>query len=91
MADDHDRAAIERGETAHDRGIVGEQAVAVQFEEVRERQLQIVERVGPLGMPRQLHALPGADDRPIHDVHGASTHERDFATPLRRARAARGA
>ena len=67
VADDHDRAALEAGEASHDGGVVSEQTVAVQFDEVVEHQLGPVARVRPLGMARQLRALPGgqAGVRPL--------------------------
>jgi hypothetical protein len=58
MADDRDlRAAVLR-EAGDDGVIVGEAAIAVEFVEAGEKALDVVERVGPGGMPRHQDALP---------------------------------
>ena len=58
LADHHYGPAFEERETGHDGGIVAEAPVAVDFVEIRENPLDVVERMRPLGMPRQQHALP---------------------------------
>ena len=58
VADHHARLAVEAGEPADDRGVVRVGAVAVQLAEVAEHAGDVVERVGPLRMPRHLGDLP---------------------------------
>ncbi len=57
--DDHHLVVIQPRESADHGPIIGKKPVAVQFGEVAERHLQIVQRVGAFGMPGQLHPLPG--------------------------------
>ena len=59
MADDHRRAAVEAREPAYQRRVVGKAPVAVQLGEVREQQLNVVQRVGTPRMPRHQHSRPG--------------------------------
>src|SRR5438067_1810177 len=62
LVTDHDhRLPIEAREAADDGRIVAEQAVAVQLGEFLQQQLAPVARVGTLGVPRQLRALPGRE------------------------------
>jgi hypothetical protein len=61
MADDHDRLPfVERG-ACNDGVIVGEPAVAVQFDEIGEEPGDVVEHVGPARVARHEHALPGGE------------------------------
>ena len=58
---DHDDLVIAQPrQTADDGPIVGIKPVAVQFGKIGERRLQVIQRVRTLGMPRQLHSLPGS-------------------------------
>ena len=57
VADDHDRLAVEARPAADDRGVLAEGAVAVQLDEVGERERDVVERERALGAARHLHAL----------------------------------
>src|SRR6184192_1223696 len=59
MADDHARLAVEARESADDRRIVGIDAIAVQLAKVAEQRIDVIERVGPLRMTRDLRDLPG--------------------------------
>ena len=59
VADDHHRLALVAGGARDDGVIVGEAAVAVQLDEIGEEPLDVVEHVGPAGMARHQHALPG--------------------------------
>ena len=52
--------AVEAGHAADDGGIVAEAAVAVNFAEVGEDALDVVERLRTLRMPRQFGFLPGS-------------------------------
>jgi hypothetical protein len=54
VADEHDRLALEPPEPRHDRGVVGPYLVAVQLDPVREQSLDVIERVRPVGVARQL-------------------------------------
>jgi hypothetical protein len=63
MADDEHGPALEAREAAYDGGIVAKRAVAMQFGKIGEEQADEIKRVGPLRMPGQLRALPGADMR----------------------------
>ncbi len=57
-ADDHHALFAELGEAGHDCVVVLKQAVAVQFGKAIERALNVIERIGPLRVARELHALP---------------------------------
>ena len=59
LADDHHRLAVEEGHARDDGGIVGEGAVAVNFLEIREQTLDVVEAVRTLWMAGKLHPFPG--------------------------------
>jgi hypothetical protein len=58
MAEHHAGLSVEAGQTADDRLVVRESAVAVQFLEVGEDLGHVVERVGALRMTRDLGHLP---------------------------------
>ena len=62
-ADDHDAVFAQPGKAADHRAVLGKQPVAVQFLKIGERPVEVIQRVGPLGMPRQLDALPGGEVR----------------------------
>ena len=61
MADHDAGIPVEAREATHDRRVVGKHAVAVQLLEIREDVAEIVERVGPLRVPRHLRDLPRAE------------------------------
>src|ERR1700682_1211419 len=58
LADEHDRFAVEARQPADERLVVAEAAGAVQLDEVGEEPLYVVEHVGTIRMPRELHHLP---------------------------------
>ena len=58
LADEDDGAAVEPAEPGDDRPVVRAAAIAVQLEEVVEDPLDVVERVRPILVPRQLDRLP---------------------------------
>ena len=58
VPDQRDRAALELADPGHDRVVVHPAAIAVQLEEVVEDPLDVVERVRPLLVARELDALP---------------------------------
>ena len=58
MADDGDRAAVEASDPGDDRSVVGAPAVAVQLDPVLDHPLDVVERVRPLLMARELDDGP---------------------------------
>ena len=58
VADEHDGPPAELPEPGHERGVVGATAVAVELEEVVEDPLDVVERVRPVEMTRELDRLP---------------------------------
>ena len=60
-ADDDDAVFAELGETADHGAVLGKEAVAVQFAEVGEGGVEIIQRVGALGMAGELNALPGGE------------------------------
>ena len=60
FADQQDGLAVEPAHAAHDRGIVPEEAIAVDFLEIRQNALHVVERVRAFGMARVLDSLPGS-------------------------------
>ena len=59
VAEHHAGLAVEARQAADDRLVVGEGAVAVQLLEVGEDLVDVVERVRPLRMARDLRHLPG--------------------------------
>src|SRR5205085_8092231 len=58
VSDQRDCAAVEAAETGDERRVVGAAAVAVQLDEVLEHPLDVVERVGPVRMARELDRAP---------------------------------
>jgi len=58
VPDHHHRLAVEARRPADDRRVVGVLAIAVQFVEVGEDRVHVVERVGPLRMARDHCHLP---------------------------------
>jgi hypothetical protein len=60
--DDHAAPAVGR-EAAHDRGVLGEAAVAVELLEIGEEVLDVIEGVRPVGVTRELHLLPRGEVR----------------------------
>ena len=52
------RAAFKGAESGDDRWIVGETAITMDLVEIGDEAPDVVERVRPLGMARQLHAAP---------------------------------
>src|SRR5438105_136362 len=59
MADDRHGPAVILRKARNDGFVVGEAAVAVQFHEIRKKIIDVVQRVRPLLVPRDLFALPG--------------------------------
>src|SRR5208283_183866 len=55
-----DRPASEIGEPRHDRSVVGEAPVAMYLDKVAHQQVDVIERLRPIGMPRQAYALDSA-------------------------------
>ena len=58
MADDDDGLVVEPGQSADQRVVVGIHAIAVQLLEIGEALVDVVERVRPLRMTRELSNLP---------------------------------
>src|SRR5690606_28302052 len=56
---------VESRPAANDRGVLAEEAVAVQLDEVGEGELDVVEREGAAHVPRDLHLLEGGEV-PVH-------------------------
>ena len=59
MTDHHASLAVEARQTAHDRQVVGEGAIAVQFVEVGKDLADVIERIWTLRVPGDLRDLPG--------------------------------
>ena len=57
MPDHRNRAMSKIGEAGDDRAVVGEVAVAVDLDKVAHQQVDIIERLWAIGMPREAHAL----------------------------------
>ena len=57
VADHHHRLALQPRPAGHDRGVLAEQPIAVQLDEVGEDQLDVVERERTPRAARHLHAL----------------------------------
>src|SRR5207253_8314258 len=60
MPDHRHFLPMKAGETAYDGGIVAEGAVAMHLAPIGEYALHVIQRVGPLRMPRQLGLDPSA-------------------------------
>src|SRR5262249_1526595 len=60
FTDDHNGPAFEEGRAGDDGWIVAVEAIAVNFAEVGEDALDVVESVGALRMAGQLNSRPGA-------------------------------
>ena len=58
MADERNRAAAEAADAGDERPVVRPPPVAVQLDEVVQQPLDVVERVRPLGMARELDGAP---------------------------------
>ena len=58
VADEGDRAAAEAADAGYERLVVRPPAVAVQLDEVVQQPLDVVERVRPVGMARELDGAP---------------------------------
>jgi hypothetical protein len=61
MTDDGNRPSIKLGESGNQGLVVAVAAVAVQLQEVREEHPDIIQRVRPMGVARDLGALPGTE------------------------------
>ena len=61
VADDHQRAAVDPGQSTDDGLVVAEGAVAGQFVELVAELAHVVQGVGPGRVPGQLGDLPGAE------------------------------
>src|SRR5580704_15402842 len=59
LAQDADRTAAKPAETADDRGVLAELPVARQGREIAHEGLDIIAKMRPLWMPRDLRLLPG--------------------------------
>lgn len=59
VTDHHDFILVELGETCPHGAIVAEELIAVQLDEFIEDEVEIVGGHWPVGMPRDLHGLPG--------------------------------
>src|SRR6266540_807959 len=60
VAEKHSRPSMPRADSADERRVVRREAVPVQLDEVGGEAPDVVERVGPLGMPGELDDLPDA-------------------------------
>ena len=58
VADQRDRATVEPAEAGDERAVVGAAAVAVQLDPVVEDPVDVVERVRPVLVPRELDGAP---------------------------------
>ena len=74
VADERDRLAAERADAGHDGRIVALRPVAVELDEVVTDALEIVERVRPVLVTRELYGMPGValDAAPAQEPKGRS-------------------
>ena len=63
MADDHDPAAFQRSNAADDGHVIPIPPIAMQLDKAVDHALDEVERMGPIAVTGQLHALPGGQSR----------------------------
>ena len=63
MAEKHHAPAFDRAEPGEHRLVIAERAIAVQLDDVGEECLDVVLRLGPVGMTRDLHAVPWREVR----------------------------
>src|SRR5262249_32629601 len=59
LADEHDAKVAQPGETRADGAVVPEGTVAVQFDELLEDQVEVIERLRTIRVPGHLDCLPG--------------------------------
>ena len=62
VAEKYGRPAVPRADTADQGGVVRGQPVAVKLDEVGGKAADVVERVGAIGVPRELDDLPYAHE-----------------------------
>ena len=84
LAEDDDPSAVDRGQAADDGGVVAEQAVAVELDEVVGHRREQLEGVGPLEVSGQLDACPDRGLR-VGRRQGWSRRSRPAADRPRRA------
>ena len=61
MADDHERALVDARQPADDGAVVRVHAVTVQFVELAADGVDVIKRVGPVRVARELGDLPGRE------------------------------
>ena len=85
VADDDDPLLLEAREATDHRGVVAEEPIAVELDEIVEQELDEIARVRPLGVPRQLCALPGRQARvgPLAQARQSFFELRDLLAGLR--------
>ena len=59
MADDHHGVLGKASQAADDALVVGKGSVSVQFVEVFKNRVNVVKRIGPVGVTSHLSRLPG--------------------------------
>ena len=59
MSDHHQRLTAEAGQAADNRRIISKATVSVQLGELGAQTLNVVKRVGPVSVARELYPLPG--------------------------------
>ena len=59
VSDHHQRLATEAGQAADNRRIISKATVSVQLDELGAQTLNVVKRVGPVSVARELYPLPG--------------------------------
>ena len=90
VPDERDRPAVEPPEPGNDGRVVRERTVTVQLDEVVEHPLDVVERVGPVLMPRELDRPPDLVARRARLRSARSAAPASQARPRRRHRAGAG-
>jgi hypothetical protein len=67
VPDERDRLSFVVPQAGHDRGVVREPAIAVQLDHGGKEPFDVIERVGPVGVPCHEHALPRRQT--LEDLH----------------------
>ncbi|OPZ63735.1 MAG: hypothetical protein BWY83_03344 [bacterium ADurb.Bin478] len=75
MADHHHRLLLQTADAGDDGRVITEETVAVQFNEIGDHRLDVIQRVRPVGVTGQLHPLPA---RQFRIDLGAQAHDLRF-------------
>ena len=58
MGDDRDRPSVKKSEPSYNRAVIAKSPVSMEFRKILKDKFDVVQRVRPGGMARQLNILP---------------------------------